>query len=328
MIQNEVFDNLYARLSGRDSRRACEAYQRKRENRARLALACQNYFFGVDFNNVAGTLPFTGTQQTAAVERSVIIRGGGLNARSIGPTTAGPVDPNVPLVDLQLYRSGSSRAQINRGALRSSHYVSDGQGQPWELDWPQPWTLQPNEVIQVTLTQITQLEIPVDVTFAVNFYGVAVDPKYRCEPGILEDICAQIRDTDQRPVYLNVKSNDSSGTITYDAQAPGTVEFEQILTDEVDDYLLVLGFRRNDSSYIPGNSTFRLSGSDGRQFSREDLVVKGFEYYNAPDNGYFRFAVPHLIRKGQSVTATIASADISTAREQFEGEINLLCVTV
>lgn len=327
MIQNEVFDNLYARLSGRDSRRACEVYERKRENRARLALACQNYFFGVEFSNAAGTIPFSGVQQTEAVERSVILRGGGINARSIGPTVAGPVDPNVPLVDLKLYRSGSSRAQINRNALRSSHYVSDGQGQPWELDWPVPWTLQPNEVIQVALTQITQLAVPAAVAFAINFYGVAVDPKYRCEPGIIEEICAQICDTEQRPFYLNVKSNDSSGTITYDAQS-ANLQFEQILTDELDDYALVLGFRRNDASYIPANSQFRLSGSDGRQFSRDDLFIKGFEYFNAPDNGYFRFAVPHLIRKGQSITATIASAEVSTDREQFEGEINLLCVTV
>lgn len=327
MIQNEVFDHLYARLSGRDSRRACEVYQRKRENRARLALACQNYFFGVDFINDAGTIPFSGVDQTSAVERSVIIRGGGLNARSIGPVVLGPVDVNVPLVNLRLYRSGTSRAQINRDALRSSHYVSDGQGQPWELDWPIPWTLQPNEVIQVTLAQLTQLAVPAAVRFAVNFYGVAVDPNYRCEPGILEDICAQIRDTDQRPVYLNIKSNDSSGTITHDEQT-ALLQFEQILTDEVSEYLLVLGFRRNDSSYIPANSQFRLAGSDGRQFSRDDLIIKGFEYYNAPDNGYFRFAVPHLIRKGQSITATIASAEVGTAREQFEGEINLLCVTV
>lgn len=322
MIQNEVFDHLFAKLAGLDTRRACDVYQAKRFNRARLALACQNYFFGTEFRNVTGAAGITFTDQTAPVERRVIIRGGGLNARSLGPVVGAPVDVNVGLIDINLFRSGSSKAQISKIPLRSSAYVSDGEAQPWELDWPVPWTLDPNELIQVKFTQITAT--PANTLYAVNFYGVAVDPKYRCDPAILQSLKAQIRDTEQRTIYLNVKSEDSGGTIML-----GNVH-ENAVTDEAQEHLLVIGFRRNANDYLPGNTTFKLAGSDGRAFSRNELVVKGFEFYNTPDSGYFRFAVPHLIRKGQSITASLSTDPlfVATLRNSTEAEINLICVTV
>lgn len=327
-IQNEVFDHLYRKVSGRVSARCDTEYNRKRFNRAKLALSCQNYFLGTEFFNETGAVGVTFVDQTDSIDRIIILRGGGINARSIGPVVAAPVDIPVGRVELKIFRSGSSKSQLSRISTRSNHFLSDGQGQPWELDWPVPMTLIPNEVLQVTWTQISATIVADVVTpthYAANFYGVAVDPRYQCDADLLDDLCRQIKDTDQRPLYLNVKSDDSGGTITFDAI--GADNREIALTQEVNEHLLVLGFRRNSSDYLPPQTTFRLASSDGRAFMRSELVVRGFEFYNAPDNGYFRFAVPHLLRKGQSLTMQLTS-DTATARDQLEGEVNLLCVNV
>jgi hypothetical protein len=323
VIQNEVFDHLFNGLSGRSNRRCDQTYNKKRYNRAQLALQSQNYFLGVNFLNISGAVGVTGIDQTEPVERAVIVRGGGLNARSIPNAIGETVDPNIGLVNLRVFRSGSSKPQISKDSLRSSVYVSDGQAQPWELNWPSPWTLLPNETIRVEFTQNTATTA--NTLYAVNLYGVTVDPAYKCEPGILEDIATQIQDTEQRPLYLNLKSENSGGTIRYDAIGAG--QTATLVTEEQDEFLLVLGFRRNDSFYLPANTTCKLSGSDGRSFSRSELTIKGFEFFCTPDAGYFRFAVPHLIRKGQALTAHLTTTTTS-ARNRLEGEINLLCVTV
>jgi len=323
MIQNEVFDHLFRQLSGRTNKRCDEVYNRKRYNRAVLALACQNYFFGTEFQNATGLAGVTFVDQTAPVEREIIVRGGGLNARVSTPVVAGPVDASIGEVNFQLYRTGTSRSQINKNRLRSSLYVSDGQGQPWSLDWATPWVLLPNEIIQTRFLQITATAA--NTIYAVNFYGVAADPKSNCNPDILQEICKQINDSDQRPLYLNLKTVNSGGAIHF--PAIGANQVETVLAEEVPEFLLVLGFRRNANDYLPGNTTFKLSGTTGRAFSRNELVIKGFENYCAPDNGYFRLAVPHLIPKGQSLTAHLTTTT-TTTRNQFEGEINLLCVTV
>ncbi len=327
-IQNEVFDHLYQKVSGRVNARCDARYNRQRFNRAKLALSCQNYFLGTEFFNESGAVGVTFVDQTDSIDRIIILRGGGINARSIGPVVAAPIDIPVGRVELKLFRSGSSKSQLSRIPMRSNHFLSDGQGQPWELDWPIPVTLIPNEVLQITWTQLSATIVADVVTatrYAANFYGVAVDPRYQCDADLLDDLCRQIKDTDQKPVYLNVKSDDGGGTITF--EAIGADNHEVALTQEMNEHLLVLGFRRNASDYLPPDTTFRLTSSDARAFMRTELVIKGFEFYNAPDNGYFRFAVPHLLRKDQSLTAQLTSTT-TTARNQLEGEINLLCVSV
>lgn len=325
MIQNEVFDQLYQKLAGGSLRCDDRAVQR-RLNRARFALQTQNYFFSSTYISATGLTGETAIANTLPVNQSVIIRGAGLNAQTFG------VDTVIGRVGISLYRSGNSRAQIirNGNALPSTHLTSNGQGQQYELDLPVPVVLDPNEVLQVRWQQLTDTAI--GSVYSLMFYGVNVQPEIRCQPERLTSIREQIIRTCQRPVYLNLKSDDSGGAVHYPlaANADQTVELQ---TQESVEHLLVLGFRRNNSRYLEnGNAatdvtTLRMVASDGRGFSRELLALRGWEYFCGPDVGYFRFTVPHLLFKGETIAAQIHGTP-DTALEQFAGELNLVCVTV
>lgn len=320
-IQQQNFDYLFSVLAHGAVRKD---YERKRLKNALLAMSCQNYFFSAPFTNASGAAGVTGVAQTLSVDRPILLRGGGLNSKSLSIiTTPNPIDVNTGAVNIQIIRTGTGRAQMSLNALRSCAYLSDGQGQPWQLDWPAPIRLDPNESLQVRFTQLNATTA--GTLYAVNFYGVAVDPSMQCDADITDSVCEQIRNSDQRTYYWNLKTPNSAGTLIYPAQ--GNPEITQALTDRAPAHLLVLGMRWNDNSYLPGVSTLRISSGDGHSFSREEIAIEGFEFYNSPDSGYFRFTVPHFIREGQALNAQITS-NIDTNRRQFEGEVNLICVTV
>lgn len=322
MIQNEVFDQLYRKLIG--GRQCDDRAVQRRFNRARLALQAQNYFFTSTYIPTTGLAGETGISNTLAVNQSVIIRGAGLNAQTFD------VDTVTGRVAISLYRSGNSRAQISRNFFPSTHLASNGQGQQYELSLPVPIVLDPNEVLQVRWQQLTDTVI--GSVYTLMFYGVNVQPEIRCQPERLSEVRKQIEHTCQRPFYLNLKSDDSGGAVHYPSGG-GAAQTVELQTQELSESVLVLGFRRNNSRYLEnGNAladvtTLRMVSSDGQGFSRELLALRGWEYFCGPDVGYFRFSVPHLLFKGETVAAQI-KATPDTALEQFAGEINLVCVTV
>ncbi len=204
-----------------------------------------------------------------------------------------------------------------------------GEAQRWALDWPMPWVLFPNEIIQVNFTQISA--VLANTIFAVGFYGVAVDPNLRCDPGVPESIKDQIeRIPIQFSRYIHLKTDKGGGTI--DLPAIGADERAVANTIEVAEHMLVLGWRRWQVGMDTANvaaplTTIRLVVTGGKAFSRIEIPVKAFEYFARPDEGYFKFAVPHFIPKGSSLSLSITSS-IEDAAQQFEGEIELVCVSV
>lgn len=326
MIHNEVFDQLYRLQLGDTCLRGDRETINRRFNRARLALQARNYFFGCNYVPTTGATGETAIVNTLPVNQSVVIRGAGLNAQTFG------VDTEIGRVETTIFRSGNSRTQILRalGLIPSAHLTSNGQGQQYELDWPAPLVLDPNEVLQVRWRQLTPTAA--GSVYALMFYGVNVQPQIRCQPEVLNDVRRQIESTCQRPGYLNLKTEDSGGAVHYPTGA-GAEQTVELQTQALDDHILVLGFRRNNSRYLEnGNSlanttTFRLIASDGHGFSRELLALRGWEYFCAPDAGYFRFTLPHLLLRGETLAAQI-KATPDTALEQFAGELNLLYVTV
>lgn len=324
MIRNEVFDYLVNELTGTASRAVRSDYQRKRYNRALLALKCQNYFLSTSFTNTTGAANVTGVAQTQALEKPLIIRGGGINAAIvIQDLLAGGA------INVQVFRSGSSRAQMSLNQLRASHYFSAGESQKWALDWPVPWLLAPNEAIQVRFTQA--VAVNAGQIYNVGFYGLAVDPNFRCSDALIESIREQIRTTVQYPRYIHLKTDLGAGTIVFPAIAADQRAIAN--TIEVPAHLLILGFRRygidvKDTTASKGiNSTMRLVVTGGAAFSRIELPCNAYENFCTPDAGYFRFMVPHFIPKGSSLSLSILST-ISNLEEQNSGEIELLCVSV
>jgi len=327
MIFNEVFDYCYHVLRG-TAASVRDAYDRKRYNRALLALRCQNYFLGASFQNVTGAAGVIGVGRTQPLERPLIVRGGGVNAIFIGGTGLYFDVPESGAVNLIVERSGPSRMQINRNALRSSHYFSSGEAQYWELDWPQPLVLDPNEVILVTFNQVSACQP--NTLYNVGFYGVVVDEKMRCEETLVYDLKQQIVNTIPKPRYIHLKTTAGGGTIVL----PGIGNNERAVanTIEVPEHMLILGWRRFMVGMGPHvgvalSTTIRAVVTGGPAFSRIEIPVNAFEYFNSMDAGYFRFAVPHFIPKGSSLSLSITSS-ITRQQDQFEGEIELLCVTI
>lgn len=328
MIFNEVFNDCYNMLTGTFSN-VRETSRKRRYNRALLALRSQNHFLGVSFTNESGAAGVTSVQRTAALERRLIIRGGGMNTYFIGGDGTHFDVPSGGAVNVKIQRSGTSRAQISKETIRNTHYFSAGEGQKWELDWPVPWVLEPNEIILCNFTQISAVDA--DTIYALNFYGVTVDPKIRCDELMLRDIEDQIlNEPIQKPRYIHVKSNKGSGSISF--SAIGTNERAVASTIEVPEHMLVLGWRRYMIGAGPDAGpaaacTMRLAVNGGPAFSRLELPVNGFEYFNTPDAGFFRLAIPHFIPKGSSIGLTI-TGNPTRLIDQFEGELELLCVTV
>jgi len=329
-IYNEVFDRCYNELAG-TAGRVKDVYNKRRYNRAILALRCQNYFLSCEFTNESGLAGVTGTDRTDAIERRIILRGGGMDACFIGGTGLYFDVPPTGEVNVRVFRSGSNKPQFNLEKLRPGHYFSEGGAQPFALQWPIPMTLEPNEIILTEFEQVSACAA--ETIYALNFYGVAVDPYLRCESALPESISEQIaRIPIQRPRYLHLKTDNGAGTICFDsvisdARAVGS-------TIEAPDHMLVLGWRRwvlgmNQDLGASPRTNVRLVINGGSAFSRVEIPVKGFEYFARAGDGYFKFAVPHFVPKGSSLALSVTS-DItdSTPPAQYEGEVELLCVTV
>ena len=330
-VYNEVFDRCYQELAGIVTPQVREAYNRKRYNRALLALRSQNYFLSASFTNASGAAGVTGIGRTVPIEQPLIIRGGGMNAIFIGGINPTYFDlGDIGAVNVKVFRTGSNRAQISLESIRSSSYFSMGEAQKWALDWPVPWVLFPNEIIQVNFEQVSAADAA--TIYAVGFYGVTVDPKLRCDPGIPEGIKDQIeRIPIQYTRYIHLKTDIGGGTIQF-PRANLVAERVVANTIEVADHILVLGWRRwmlgmNTVGNAAPSTTMRLVVTGGKAFSRIEIPVKAFEYYARPDEGYFKFAIPHFIPKGSSLSLSVTSVIDDTFQQQ-EGEIELLCVSV
>lgn len=330
MIFNEIFEQCYHSLAG-TSRQVRDSHERLRYNRALLALRCQNYFLSCSFQNESGAAGVTGADRTLAIERELIIRGGGMNAIFIGDL--GGLNrfdvPDGGSVNLQVTRSGSSRAQISKDVIRSSHYFSNGEAQPFALNWPVPWLLDKNEIIKVNFTQVSAATA--NTIFAVGFYGLAVDKELRCDESLPDSIREQIAASSiQKPRYIHLKTDDGGGTIVL----PGIGADERAVanTIEVPEHMLVLGWRRwilgmDTAIGAAPSTTIRLVVTGGAAFSRIEIPVKAFEYQARPTDSYFRLMVPHFVPKGSSLSLSVTST-IESQIQQYEGEIELLCVSV
>lgn len=328
-IYNEIWDQCYRVLAGTASA-SLEDYRRKRYNRAVLALRSQNYFLNCTFLNESGAAGVTGVDRTFAIEKPVIIRGGGVNANFIGNNFPWIDSLSLGTVNIKIFRSGSNRAQLNLDTLLISHFLSYGTGQKWSLDWPVPWVLDKNEIIQCTFTQASAAGKE-NQYYTVGFYGVSVDPQLRCEPSVLEDVKEQIlRMPLQEARYLHLKTDNSAGTIIL--PVIGMDQRAVANTIEVPQHMLILGWRRiivgmgpNVGAFL--NTTMRLVVTGGKAFSRIEIPVHAFEYYNTPDAGWFKFAVPHFLPKGASLSLSM-TATIEDLEMQYMGEVELLAVTV
>lgn len=328
-IFNEVFEQCYTTLAGVRDNRARADSERRRYNRALLALRCQNYFLSCTFENESGAAGITGQDRTLAIERPLIVRGGGMNAIFIGGTGVDFDVPDGGSVNLQILRSGSSRAQVSKESIRSSHYLSNGEAQPFALEWPMPWVLDKNEIIHVFFTQVSACTA--GTIYGVGFYGVAVDDQLRCDEALPDSIREQIRACNiQKPRYVHLKTDNGGGTIVL----PGIGADERTVanTIEVSEHTLVLGWRRwqigmNTDTGAAPSTTIRLVVTGGKAFSRIEIPAKAFEYMARPTEGYFRFSVPHFIPKGSSLSLSITST-IEQIQQQMEGEVELLCVSV
>lgn len=328
-IYNEIFDQCYRTLAGTVSS-SLEDYRRKRYNRAVLALRSQNYFLNCTFLNESGAAGVTGVDRTLALEKQLIIRGGGVNANFIGVNFPYVDSPSLGAINIKIFRSGSNRAQLNLGTLLSTHFLSSGEGQKWSLDWPVPWVLDKNEIIQCEFTQAAATT-KTNQFYCVAFYGLAVDPELRCEPSILEDVKEQIiKQPIQQARYLHLKTDNSAGTIIL--PTVGNDQRAVANTIEVPEHMLILGWRRIIVGMGPSVGAFletkvRLVVTGGKAFSRIEIPVHAFEYFNTPDAGWFKFSVPHFLPKGASLSLSITSS-IEDLEMQYLGEIELLAVTV
>lgn len=328
-IYNEIFDQCYRILAGTGST-SLEDYRRKRYNRAVLALRSQNYFLNCTFLNESGAAGVTGIDRTLPIERQLIIRGGGVNAAWLGNNFPYIDSMSLGAINIKIFRSGSNRAQLNLGTLLATQFLSAGEGQKWSLDWPVPWVLDKNEIIQCQFTQAAA-STKTDQYYAVGFYGVAVDPQLRCEPSLLEDVKDQIlKQPLQMARYLHLKTDNSAGTITL--PSVGANQRAVANTVEVPQHMLILGWRRiivgmgpNVGAYLP--TTIRLVVTGGKAFSRIEIPVQAFEYFNTPDAGWFKFSIPHFLPRGASLSLSITST-IEDLEMQYLGEIELLAVTV
>lgn len=328
-IYNEIFDQCYRTLLG-TANSSIEDFRRKRYNRAVLALRSQNYFLSCTFLNESGAAGVAGVERTLPLDKPLIIRGGGLNANFIGDDPPFVDAPSLGAIQIKIFRSGSNRAQLSLERIFASHFLSNGEAQKWSLDWPVPWVLDKNEIIQCEFTQAAATT-RTDQFYCVGFYGLTIDPQLRCEPNVLEDVKEQImREPLQQARYLHLKTNDSAGTINL--PVVGADQRAVTNTIEVPTNMLILGWRRFAVGMGPSvgaflSTTIRLVVTGGRSFSRIEIPVHAFEYYNTPDAAWFKFAVPHFLPKGASLSLSITSS-IESVAEQYSGEIELLAVTV
>lgn len=327
-IYNEIFDQCYRTLAGTFSS-SLEDFRRKRYNRAVLALRSQNYFLNCTFLNESGAAGVTGVDRTLALKRPLIIRGGGINANYQGNFSFFDA-ASQGAVQIKVFRSGSNRAQLSLERMFASHFLSNGEAQKWSLDWPVPWVLDKNEIIQCEFLQASAALNP-NQFYTLGFYGLTIDPQLRCEPSILEDVKEQIiKQPSQEARYLHLKTNDSAGTVNF--PAVGTDQRAVANTVEAPQHMLILGWRRwvigsgpNTGAFL--NTTMRLVVTGGKAFSRIEIPVHAFEYYNTPDAAWFKFAVPHFLPKGASLSLSVTST-IEGVDTQYMGEIELLAVTV
>ncbi len=328
-IYNEIFDQCYRTLAG-NAGSSLEDFRRKRYNRALLALRSQNYFLSATFLNESGAAGVTGIDRTLPLDKPIIIRGGGVNASFIGNNPPYVDSLSFGAITLKIFRTGSNRAQLSLKPLLSTHFLSNGEGQKWSLDWPVPWVLDRNEIIQCEFTQAAA-STKTNQFYCVGFYGLVVDPQLRCEPGVLEDVKEQIiKQPLQDARYLHLKTDNSAGTIIL--PAVGSDERAVANTIEVPQHMLILGWRRIIVGMGPHTGAFlettvRLVVTGGKAFSRIEIPVHAFEYYNTPDAAWFKFAVPHFLPKGASLSLSITST-IDAIEYQYLGEIELLAVTV
>jgi len=144
-------------------------------------LRSQNYFLSAEFTNVSGASGITGIGRTVPIEQPVIIRGGGVNAIFIGGSGTYFDVADGGAVNVKVFRTGSNRAQIFPRKPTLVTYFSMGEAQKWALDWPMPWVLRPNEIIQVNWEQVSPATA--NTIFAIGFYGVAVDSKVALRSG-------------------------------------------------------------------------------------------------------------------------------------------------
>lgn len=319
MIYQETFSQLYKLLTGDNPAKARRAYDCKRLNRVLSALKMQNYFLYLTFTNRSGAAGVQGVSVTAPLRQRLILRGGSYNARR--PNNA--ADPLIGTCDLQLFRSANSRPQLSRGAILDGHYVGGGQGlgQKWELDWPVPLTLDPNEVIKATFTQGSPTTA--GTQYNLGLYGITVDNSFRCESTLCDEFRDQIERTLQRPFYMNLKNDRSAGTFAFPAIGANQRIVAQ--TSEAPEHLLILGFRRNSRTFLTGAIRLLITGD--YSFSRNEIPINAFEDFTNELDGYFRFTTPIVLLKGSSIGLAITQTT-TTVQDQFEGEINLLCVSI
>lgn len=328
-IYNEIFDQCYRTLAG-TAGTSLEDYRRKRYNRAVLALRSQNYFLGCTFLNESGAAGVTGIDRTLPIEKQIIIRGGGVNANFNGANFPYLDSPSLGAINIKIFRSGSNRAQLNLGTLLATHFLSCGEGQKWSLDWPVPWVLDKNEIIQCDFTQAAA-STKTNQFYCVGFYGLSVDRELRCDPGVLEGVKEQVINKPiQEARYLHLKTDNGAGTIIL--PAVGNNQRAVANTVEVPEHMLILGWRRIIVGMGPAvgaflTTTVRLVVTGGKAFSRLEIPVQAFEYFNTPDASWFKFAVPHFLPKGASLSLSITSS-IEDLEMQYLGEIELLAVTV
>lgn len=330
MIFNENYDYLYNVLAGTGAE-VRQRYERRRFNRAMLALKCQNWFQWVTFTNTTGLAGVTATSVSDVLEKPLIVRGGGMNSFIPNEARYWVFTSLLSPINVKLSRAGSNRAQINLEFLRSSHLFSQGNGQKYSLNWPIPWVLFPNEAIRVDFSQ--EVAVTANTIYNIGFYGLSVDPNFRCSSVLLDDIRTQISKTTQYPRYIHIKSDVGAGTLTY----PSSIETDpqQIFanTIEVPENMLILGIRRarvdikDDSAAAIANTTLKLVVAGGPVFSKVEIPVNAIEMFSTPDAGYFSFTVPHFLPRGSSIGMSI-TAVIDNLEKQYAGEIELLCVTV
>jgi hypothetical protein len=329
MIYKDNFNRLFSILAGEDVKATLAAHDRKRLRRALYALKVQNYFLNLQFTNATGAAGVRGVSITAPLKQQLIIRGGSQNAL---PFTTVALQSEAGTCDIRLYRSSPSRPQLSREFICDAHYIGGGrrQGQKWSLDWPVPWVIDPNEVIRAEFLQ--QSATFAGTVYNVGLYGVTVDHSFRCEKTLLESLQEQICRTTPRPLYLNMKNDQGAGSLTF--PAIGANQRIVARTDEAEEHLLVLGFRRTVFiSGITGGLQFSPYGtvqflvSGDYSLSRGEIPVAAFELFTTEVEAYFHFAVPYLLQRGSSIGAALTQTTTGLA-DQFMGEINWCCVTV
>ncbi len=361
MVYDEAYDYLWQKLaSGQDryATRRLKDYQRKRLRRAQLALALRPYFLEAFWTNTAGTAGETNIASTQPTTEPLFV----LDA-AVRTTTAvqGSADNNN--LEILLYRTGGdSRVQISKTGLKDEHLFTPaqcalrnvlgnvaggnppklGHGAPWPLTWPVPLEIWPNELLQLTSSVLTGGMPAGSVTF-VQFRCININNEAENEQ-LIADLRAQIVARDQqRPIYLNMASRDAH-SIAFDAT--GASQRITAKTREAESHLLVLGYSvalarqqagvtaddangfTNGPFSSAANPRWRLQGSSGYGFSKEEIDISTFAFAGP---GWFwqQLPAPFLLPKGSSLSASFSTLNaIANAFEQTENYVIFRCVEV